>query len=551
MIEILAGRMLGGRFRIDGELGRGAMGVVYSGVQVSLARAVAIKVLRRELSSDASMVARFRAEAEQASRLAHPNIVEILDFGHEPDGLLWIAMERLEGESLGTRLARVKSMSEADTCRIAIEVLAALGAAHEHRVVHRDLKPDNIFLARMPGGGERAKLVDFGIAKLQDAEALGKLTATGAVVGTPYYMSPEQARGTNVDGRTDIYALGAMMFEMLSGRPPLVAETYTSLLVAILTDEPPPIASLRPTIDGHVANAVHRALKKNRDERFVSAQQMSDVLKSIGGLSSQHNHAPSAFAQTAYSVPAPAQPPAPANAISTHGSPASTTRVRSPLLIAAIASIATLAIGAGALSIFMATKRPTPRAPTAPTLVPTTRPSPAASAAAPAAPAPLISPDKPTVARAAPQSAEREPPAQGRPSRRDRARAHDRHEESATSTGSAARGLAPGEYAMGSVSLSGGTFGNAGPSAEATLSAIRWASCWPAGHPARTQAYGREFTLEVSPSGEVTGVSYAPDEEPAAFMRCAAQRFRTANLGPTRNGRPAHIEVYLRVEPRW
>jgi len=227
----LPGRLLGGRYRIGAAIGRGGMGTVYAAVQESLGRAVAVKVLHPVLSQDAEAVTRFRAEAERAGGLSHPHIVHVLDFGWEEGGLAWIAMERLEGESLGQRIGRTGPQPAQQVVRIALETLSALEAAHEAKVVHRDLKPDNIFLTKAAGVGEVVKVLDFGIAKLLDGSSAASLTASGMVVGTPLYMSPEQAQAKPLDGRADLYSLGCVAFWALTGTLVFNAKNATAMMM--------------------------------------------------------------------------------------------------------------------------------------------------------------------------------------------------------------------------------------------------------------------------------------------------------------------------------
>jgi len=276
----LDGHVLGGRYRLGDKLGQGGMGAVYAAMQTSLGRKVAVKVLLPMLSSDPNLVARFRTEAQQAGKLNHPNIVQILEFGQEDNGSVWIAMEILEGEALADRIER-GPMSEADVVRFAKETLAGLEAAHNQRLVHRDLKPDNIFISSAEGIGEVVKILDFGIAKLLDGDAAAKLTATGLVIGTPLYMSPEQARGDELDQRSDLYSLGAVMYEALTGQPPFTGRNYNALLVAVLTDTPKPLQLVRPDITPELADVVMRALDKDAVRRFGSASEMSAALSTF------------------------------------------------------------------------------------------------------------------------------------------------------------------------------------------------------------------------------------------------------------------------------
>ena len=220
--------MLGQRinnFEIRAVLGEGGMGTVYRADHPFSGRQVAIKVLRRSLIEDATLVARFMNEARAANAIRHPNIIDIIDVGTLPDGLPYLMMELLEGESLADRLERVGRLHLADALAIARDAGDAIAAAHEKGIVHRDLKPGIIFLANDPGTprGWRTKVLDFGIAKLGANVAPGMQTNTGAIMGTPTYMSPEQCRGSGVvDHRSDIYALAVILYEMLRGQPPFV-----------------------------------------------------------------------------------------------------------------------------------------------------------------------------------------------------------------------------------------------------------------------------------------------------------------------------------------
>jgi serine/threonine-protein kinase len=189
--------------------------------------------------------------------------VHIFDFGADPDGLAWIAMELLEGEPLGERIAK-GALSEHEVVRVAREVLAALEAAHAQRLVHRDLKPDNVFLSRVPGVGDSVKVLDFGIAKALDAEGAQKLTATGMLIGTPLYMAPEQAGGRDVDERSDLYSLGVVLYEALTGRVPFEAKNYSGLVYAVMSLEPQPVEMLRPGVTPDASRARERWQRRSR-----------------------------------------------------------------------------------------------------------------------------------------------------------------------------------------------------------------------------------------------------------------------------------------------
>jgi serine/threonine-protein kinase len=253
------GRMLAGQFRIDALLGQGGMGAVYKGTQLSVNRAVAIKLIHSSAPNQEELVKRFRREAEATARLSHPNTVRLFDFGVSDAQELYMVMELLEGCDLSAHLQNQGSMPLTEALRLVRQVLCALSEAHTLGIVHRDLKPGNVFLSRVQGGEIFVKVMDFGIAGIEQARDTQKLTMTGAVMGTPAYMSPEQAQGRPVDARSDLYSLGVMMFEMLTGRLPFEADTVVSLLLAHVTKPParlnevlqdsPELAALQSLLD--------------------------------------------------------------------------------------------------------------------------------------------------------------------------------------------------------------------------------------------------------------------------------------------------------------
>ena len=229
----LAGGILDGRYRLDALLGAGAMGAVYRATQLNLHRTVAIKFARGDLLSDPRAVERFRREALVVAQLKHPNIVTIHDFGVTPEAGAYLVMEHLEGRSLRQELERTARLDLGDALEVMRQACAAVGAAHAAGVIHRDLKPENIFLEATLDRSIAAKVLDFGIAKLTAAShtTWRRLTLAGAFLGTPVYTSPEQSSGDEVDARADIYSLGCILYEMLTGRPPFLAESLTALLL--------------------------------------------------------------------------------------------------------------------------------------------------------------------------------------------------------------------------------------------------------------------------------------------------------------------------------
>ncbi len=261
------------------------MGTVYEALQEDLGRRVALKVLLPEYAMDAQVVGRFRREAQTAASLGHANIVQVTDFGVDPERGAFLVMELLQGESLASALRRETPMDPGRVTAIAVQILDALIAAHGTGVVHRDLKPDNVYLVPFAGSRDGVKLLDFGIARLTQADGATRLTATGAVLGTPVYMSPEQARGRDVDARSDLYSLGVLMYEALSGRLPFSGDSYNALLFAIAEETPAPLSHIRPDITGSLANVVERAMQKDRNARFSSAIEMRAAL---GPAAQQH-----------------------------------------------------------------------------------------------------------------------------------------------------------------------------------------------------------------------------------------------------------------------
>jgi serine/threonine protein kinase len=297
----LLGRTLGGVYRIERRLGAGGIGAVYAATHARTGRKYAVKVLLSDVAMKPGAAERFRREAEALAALGHAGIVQIHDFDTADDGAQFLVMDLLEGEDLAARIAREGALRWEDALRVLEEIASALGAAHAVGLVHRDLKPGNVFLARRPGAGERATLLDFGLAKNVAAVEDVRLTATGAGLGTPLYMSPEQARGDEVDLRTDVYALGCILFEMLTGAPPFDGPTLTAVIARILTDPPPPVSrSTRHPVPPGVDAVVARALAKDPAERYASASALVEAARACGVTRSS----PGADARLALTAPA-------------------------------------------------------------------------------------------------------------------------------------------------------------------------------------------------------------------------------------------------------
>jgi serine/threonine-protein kinase len=266
---------LAGRYVIERELGAGGMGTVFLARDATLERPVAIKVISPDVAGSAELRQRFLLEARTVARLRHPNIVSVYSAG-EDDGLLWFAMEFVPGESLRDRLQREPVMDADDVALIMHDLALALDDAHAAGIVHRDVKPENILLDRETG---RAMLTDFGVARaLTSSDA--RLTGMGFVLGSPRYMSPEQASGEpTIDGRSDLYSLGLVAWEMLAGRPVITAETPATILVKHLTEDATPIATLAPSVPPLLADAIMRSLRKSPDERFARGRALADALE--------------------------------------------------------------------------------------------------------------------------------------------------------------------------------------------------------------------------------------------------------------------------------
>ncbi len=273
-LEALVGTVIHDRYRVESLLGVGGMGAVFRGHHVGLRRAVAIKVLHPEIGRDESTSKRFDREATSASRLDHPNCVRVTDFGSTENGTKYLVMEFLEGRELKDSMGQ--ALPPARAVQIAIQIFQALEHAHHFGVVHRDLKPENVYMTTDFRGHEVVKLVDFGIAKLIDEQgAQEKLTRAGLVFGTPRYMSPEQAAGGKIDERTDLYAAGLILYEMLCGHVPFDADDPAQLLRMQILAPPPALPSSVPT---PLAKVVEKLLEKSKSDRHSSAREVIDVL---------------------------------------------------------------------------------------------------------------------------------------------------------------------------------------------------------------------------------------------------------------------------------
>lgn len=272
------GRLIDGKFTIDALIAEGGMGSVYRATQRSMNRHVAVKILHRAYSKDAVVVRRFLREAKTASRLNHPNVITLFDYGQSESGDLYLMMELLSGESLGQLLEREGALEAERAVGILAQVLDGLHHAHQAGMIHRDLKPDNIFVRPGTGrSGEFAKVLDFGVAKIQSVEGAEALTRTGMICGTPAYMSPEQAMGTDLDARSDIYAAGIVLYECLSGLRPFDSDSPVSILLSHVNDPPPPLVGRTP-VPSTVERILLQTLAKRPEDRPASCLELKERL---------------------------------------------------------------------------------------------------------------------------------------------------------------------------------------------------------------------------------------------------------------------------------
>src|SRR6059036_1484353 len=273
----LVGQVLADRYHIMKKLGEGGMGQVYLAEHVKMGRRSAIKVMNPSMMHDPEAVARFNREASNASRISDAHVCAIYDFGETPEGLIYLAMEFIEGEPLTELIRSEGALPLARAADIAIQVAAALQAAHDLGIVHRDLKPDNIMLTRSREGADAVKVVDFGLAKAVGGDDSQKVTKTGLVVGTPEFMSPEQLSGDKLDGRSDLYSLALVLYRMLAGKLPFEATSVQETMIKRLTDEPVKLAAARPDLQfpTGLQETLDAALARSPVDRYQSAAKFA------------------------------------------------------------------------------------------------------------------------------------------------------------------------------------------------------------------------------------------------------------------------------------
>jgi serine/threonine-protein kinase len=275
------GELIEDKYRIIRRIGQGGMGAVYLGENVRISRRVAIKVLHAELTKNPELTQRFEREAQAAGRIGNDHILEVLDLGKLPNGDHYIVMEYLDGEPLTARIKKGGRVSELELAGLVRQVLVGLAAAHRAGIVHRDLKPDNIFIVKEKAGKrDFCKIIDFGISKfqMQNQDSM-RMTRTGMLMGTPYYMSPEQVSGRDeIDHRTDLYAVGVIMFEASTGRVPFEAASFNRLMFKIALDDVPKPEVIRPDLDPAFASLISKAMARDRDQRFQTADDFMKAL---------------------------------------------------------------------------------------------------------------------------------------------------------------------------------------------------------------------------------------------------------------------------------
>ncbi len=369
--EDLVGRIVAGKYRVEALIGEGGMGKVYRAIQLSLEKTVVLKVLRASLLSDERTVARFQREAKAASRLNHPNSIGIIDFGQGDDGSLYIAMEHVAGRDLHQVLSREGPLAEPRMGHVVGQVLSALADAHAAGVIHRDLKPENIMVEQRRKDADFVKVLDFGIAKIQESDGSEgtALTRAGFVCGTPEYMSPEQARGAPLDARSDLYAVGVILYQCATGSLPFEADSAIALATMHLTKDPAPPRLKRPDLSQGMEELILRAMSKNPIDRPQTAEQFRAELLAIAGpmeeSAARQGHAPGQPSSRPAQVQAAASSAGGRAQVSSDAalevSSENGARPRSPLALALAVAVGTAALVGGGLAAYQASKRTGPR----------------------------------------------------------------------------------------------------------------------------------------------------------------------------------------------
>jgi serine/threonine-protein kinase len=282
------GQVLDGKYRIDSLIGQGGMGAVYRATHILMDHQCAVKVLHSSMMSDPSAIPRFQREARAAAKIRHQNAIAVNDFGITSDNVVYLVMEFFPGQSLRSLIREQGALSVERTAKIIDRVAAALDAAHQQGIIHRDVKPDNVMLRELPNGEDEVKVLDFGIAKMVDQSSLNEsLTITGTIIGTPHYLSPEQCRAaTDLDARSDLYSLAIVTFEMLTGSVPYIAATPIAVAMMHISDPPPPLVGRVANISPRAEAVIHRAMGKKREDRQQSVLDFSrEFFEAVFGFS--------------------------------------------------------------------------------------------------------------------------------------------------------------------------------------------------------------------------------------------------------------------------
>ena len=354
----LIGQTFDNKFRIIRLIGRGGMGEVFEAEHAQLGKRVAVKLMLEKYNGDREAIARFTREALAAGRIGDPHIIDVMDIGTAPDGRAYVVMELLVGQPLSRLIEDHGPLPLNRALKIMRQVLRAVGAAHTKGIVHRDLKPDNIFLTTQGEQQDFVKLLDFGISKIMDPEAVAatKLTTTGVVMGTPLYMAPEQAMGNEIDHHADLYACGVIFYEMLAGKPPFEGHTYAVLVAKLLTTDAPLLSDVREGLPPKLVAAIHRALEKEPKARHAHADAF------LLALPATQSGSPVELAGTVASGPQVMAVPVPAPAAAKRN-----------LVIGVGAALAGIAVATAVLIKLQSS----PSAPPAPEPAPTVEPAPA------------------------------------------------------------------------------------------------------------------------------------------------------------------------------
>ncbi len=387
------GSTLGGRYHIRRLCGEGAMGRVYEGQHIDIGRRVAIKILHARFHHSAELVERFRREARAASKIGHPNIVDVTDSGTTPDGAFFFVMEYLDGESLEELIAENGPLPLERALLMAAQIARALEAAHAAEVIHRDLKPANIMLVNRNDEDDFVKVLDFGISKDLDMAVGAALTRPDVAIGTPVYMAPEQAAGKTADALTDVYAVGGLLYEMLTGAPPCTGDDVMEVLQRKATEDPRPIGELRPDLPRDVQKLVMRALARTPGDRHWSMtafkEQILACLTTVGGAPTPTRGAgaspgptrlPLGSADTAIAQPITGITTAPVRRIRLRGAAVAAGLLLAGGAVAGVAYLNARSPGAPADSPFAAAPKPPPAAPAPPVAPPPTTRAPALAA---------------------------------------------------------------------------------------------------------------------------------------------------------------------------